>query len=186
MITHIDKVARLLPDETFPPYSYVPHKFPHPKEDPRGHSYGEPESDLPAINPEPWQDCREYLRGIDLFNHGFYWEAHESWEQLWKGVGKAGPVGEFLLGLIALAAAGVKAREGNAAGVNNHGQRAREIFEKRLKLAGSGDDRFMGLDLAPMIDEASKLAENPQEFLNSSNDPVVIVFPFKLLPSTGE
>ncbi|TGQ49534.1 DUF309 domain-containing protein, partial [Mesorhizobium sp. M1C.F.Ca.ET.210.01.1.1] len=21
--------------------------------------------------------------GIDLFNHGYYWEAHEAWEPLW-------------------------------------------------------------------------------------------------------
>ena len=49
----------------------------------------------------------------DLLNHGFYWEAHEAWETLWHAAGRKGEIADFLKGLIKLAAAAVKAREGN-------------------------------------------------------------------------
>jgi Domain of unknown function (DUF309) len=52
---------------------------------------------------------REYLHGIDLFNHGFYWGAHEAWEGLWVACGRRGPTATYLQALN-LAAAGFKAR----------------------------------------------------------------------------
>ena len=33
------EIARLVPDEQFPPYSYVTGRFPHPTSDPAGHSF---------------------------------------------------------------------------------------------------------------------------------------------------
>ncbi len=39
---------------------------------------------------DDWLRCRDYLRGIDLFNHGYYWEAHEVWEGLWHTAGHRG------------------------------------------------------------------------------------------------
>jgi len=71
----------------------------------------------PPSDPANWQASAEYLRGIELFNHGYYWESHEVWESLWHAAGRTGPIADFLKGLIALAAAGVKVREGKAAGV---------------------------------------------------------------------
>src|SRR5207245_6627760 len=66
--------ARLVPDYPFPPYAFVPGRFPHPISDPRGHSYGI--KPLPCEPPDPdrWNECRPCLVGIDLFNHGYYWE----------------------------------------------------------------------------------------------------------------
>lgn len=46
-----------------------------------------------------------YLRGIDLFNHGFYWESHEAWEAVWISAGRRGSVADFLKALIKVAAA---------------------------------------------------------------------------------
>ncbi len=60
-------------------------------------------------DPEEWRACRNYLYGIDLFNHGFYWEAHEAWEGLWVACGRRGPTATYLQALN-LAAAGFKAR----------------------------------------------------------------------------
>lgn len=69
---------RFLPDRPFPPYAYVPGDAPHPTRDPGGHSYGA-EFEIPEPpDPEDWRACRDYLYGIDLFNHGFYWEASPS------------------------------------------------------------------------------------------------------------
>ncbi|HMC90499.1 MAG TPA: DUF309 domain-containing protein, partial [Gemmataceae bacterium] len=82
---------RFLPDEPLPPYSYVPGRFPHPHSDPRGHSYGVRRERPPALDARDWQTARAYLRGVDLFNHGFYWEAHEAWEELWLACGRHGP-----------------------------------------------------------------------------------------------
>jgi len=72
----------------------------------------------------------EFLFGIDLFQHGFYWEAHETWEGLWHAVGRAGPWGDLLKGLIKLAAAGVKSREGRREGVLRHATRAAELVRQ--------------------------------------------------------
>ena len=53
-----------------------------------------------------------FRRAIELFNAGYYWEAHEVWEELWHVEGRRGPTAELLKALIKLAAAGVKVREG--------------------------------------------------------------------------
>jgi predicted metal-dependent hydrolase len=45
----------------------------------------------------------ELERGVDLFNSGKYWEAHEAWEQEWMRDRK-GPDADFYKGLIQVAA----------------------------------------------------------------------------------
>ncbi len=32
--------------------------------------------------------------GVDLFNHGYYWESHEEWESLWHAAGRRGVVAD--------------------------------------------------------------------------------------------
>src|SRR6516162_1991742 len=104
-------LPRLVPEKPFPAYSFVPGQFPHPISDPEGHSYGIRHDAVASVDPENWSASRDYLFGIDLFNHGYYWEAHETWEGLWHAAGRQGPTGDLLKGLIALAAAGVKVRQ---------------------------------------------------------------------------
>lgn len=38
------------------------------------------------LHPElvPAERRRLFLRGIELFNHGEYFEAHETWEEIWR------------------------------------------------------------------------------------------------------
>jgi hypothetical protein len=141
-------VPRYLPDEPFPPYTFVPGRAPHPHTDPNGHSYGTTPPAPEPLDPDNWRSCHAYLRGLDLFNHGYYWEAHEAWELAWNGVGRKGPVAEFLKALIKLAAAGVKARERVPAGVQRHASRAAEIFQQVSE--GNSDD-FAGLNLRRLI-----------------------------------
>lgn len=121
-------IARFLPDEPFPPSPYVPGRTPRPPKD----SPGEPSAGEvvlpPPFDPVCWRDSRSFLRGVDLFNGGFYWEAHEEWERLWHAAGRFGPTADFLKGLIKLAAAGVKAYEQRPAGVRRHAQRALELW----------------------------------------------------------
>src|SRR5689334_6221512 len=117
-----NSVPRYCPHRPLPPYSYVPGLAPHPTTDPRGHSYGHHEPPPAALAESSYHDNANYRYGIDLFNHGFYWEAHEAWESLWHVAGRSGPTADFLKGLIKLAAAGVKLREGRAAGVRQHAE----------------------------------------------------------------
>jgi hypothetical protein len=118
---------------TLPPYSYVPgHEHPHPVTDPRGHLYGQshsipvsPES-LAQLSTEPASRRQslaalfamnpQWLYALDLFNEGFYWESHESWESFWHALGRTSPEAQFVQGLIHLAAACVKIREGRPKG----------------------------------------------------------------------
>jgi hypothetical protein len=149
-MSNLHSSERYLPDEPLPPYTHVPGVTPHPVSDPRGHSHGRPAERPAAPDPERWQECRGFLRGVDLFNAGYFWEAHEVWEGLWHACGRTGVVATFLKGLIKLAAAGVKHLQGNPAGVRSHACRATALFRG---LAAA--DRLLGLRLA----ELAELAE---------------------------
>jgi hypothetical protein len=133
---------------TLPPYAYVPgHGLPHPVNDPGGHLHATRAAPhaphlspdlLAALDAEPVSGGRalaealtadpHWLVAIDLFNAGFSWEAHEAWEAFWLALGRVGPAARFIQGLIHLAAAGVKIREGKPAGVGSHTRRARELL----------------------------------------------------------
>ena len=104
-----------------PPYTYIPGRSPHPISDPAGHSYGARADSQASI-----RDGFEH--GLKLFNHGYYWEAHEAWEGVWIALGRTGPQADFLKGLIKLAACGVKCLEGNETGARRHLRRASELF----------------------------------------------------------
>lgn len=92
----------------FPPYCFVPGQSPHPRRDPKGHSYGQPEPRPPAFLPEEWWDSEWYLYGWDLYNFGYWWECHEVFEGLWHAVGPDTQQGQFLQALIQVAAANLK------------------------------------------------------------------------------
>jgi uncharacterized protein len=127
-----------------PPYSYVPGFTPHPVSDPRGHMHRQAAEAIEPLDPKQWRECGEYLYGVDLFNHGFYWEAHEAWESLWHAAGRKGPIAIWLKTLIKLAAAAVKLREGNSRGVERHARRALELL-RELEAATSPDQAWSGL-----------------------------------------
>ena len=186
-------MLRLCPDRPLPPYSYVPGSFPHPISDPAGHSYkchamaGETEQpvhNIPIDLASEWRLSFEYLFGIDLFNHGFYWEAHETWEQLWIVSGRSGRNANFSKSLIKLAAAGVKAREGRPLGVQRHALRARELFllvSESLRTEGNLLT-LGGLDLQFLAMAAETIAANAISLVEDSDDLLTIVLPLQLSP----
>ncbi len=138
----------------FPPYTYVPGSgTPHPVSDSRGHMYGVNHAIPDPLDPIHWHDCETYLYAADLFNHGFYWEAHEAWESLWHAAGHHGTIADFLKGLIKLAAAGVKFREGNPVGVERHLARAQELLQLVMEA------RYCGIDIPALIEQASQLEQ---------------------------
>jgi len=97
----------------FPAYRYLPFRKdptrPHPRNDPGGHSFDQEDEYLAHFLPEDWQGCELYLYAIDLFNYGYWWEAHEALETLWHAAGQKSTLcGRFIQGLIQLAGAQLK------------------------------------------------------------------------------
>ncbi len=179
------ETPRFLPDEPFPPYSYVTGMFPHPTRDPAGHHFGVAPVVCPAPDPKLWRGCRPYLYGLDLFNHGYYWEAHEVWEGLWHASGRAGMVGLFFQGLIKLAAAGVKVREGRPEGVRRHARRAAELLQEVRAGLPPGESHFFGLSLPTLIGFAADVERGSARFIPLTGAPVEIVFAFVLQPEAS-
>ncbi len=166
---------RLLPELPLPPYAHVPGRTPHPQSDPRGHSFGQHPEHPTRPAAEDWVRSRTFLRAVDLFNHGYYWEAHEAWESLWHACGRRGTEADFLKGLIKLAAAGVKVREGRPSGVVTHARAAADLF-RRTRPAS-----LFGLRLDDLAGFAEAVAAQPP-ISAAPTAPVEIVFGFTLEP----
>lgn len=125
----------------FPAYRFIPGRSPHPTRDPDGHSRGR-EPPVPAgFDPARWRDCETYLYGVDLFNHGYWWEAHEAWEGCWIAAGKTTPIGLFLQGLIQISAACLKNYQGHADG-------AGRLLADGLDKFPAGGELLLGIDTA--------------------------------------
>lgn len=156
----------------FPPYAHSPGATPHPLSDPRGHRCVYLTDATEPLDPHSWQTCAAWRIAIDLFNHGYYWEAHEAWETLWQAAGRRGPLADVLKGLVKLAAAGVKVREGNPRGVRRHADRAAELLAAAVT---HWDGRCAGLELRHAQGIAESLAVDAERMACSTE-------PHRLLP----
>jgi DUF309 family protein family protein len=58
-----------------------------------------------------------WFRGVDLYNRGYFWEAHEAWEAVWMERSRESDRALFVRGCIQSAAALLKLRLGVAGGV---------------------------------------------------------------------
>jgi predicted metal-dependent hydrolase len=134
----------------------------------------------PPVEGDGWERSRAYLRGVELFNAGYYWEAHEEWEALWHAEGRKGTTADLLKGLIKLAAAGVKVREGQPHGVTTHARRAAALFEA---VRAEGARKRLGLDLDRLADEARRVAEAPPSDPGPAGARVTRVFTFRIEPA---
>ena len=152
---------RYAPDVPFPAYAFVPGRHPHPVTDPRGHSFGHPQTVPEPLDSQCPGKSIEFLFAVDLFNAGYYWEAHEAWEGLWIAAGRKGVIADFLKSLIKLAAAGVKAREGQINGVQRHARRAEELLRSIQTERPTDNCNFCGLNLDHLILGVRSLAEQP-------------------------
>lgn len=108
------------PSPELPPYTYVPGLAPHPISHADGHMSTEEVSGK-FVGDHQGFGCR-------LFDAGYYWEAHESWEHRWIELGRRGPDADCVKGLIKLAACGVKVLEGNQIGALRHANRCEELL----------------------------------------------------------
>ena len=92
------------------------------------------------------------------------------------------PIGSFIKGLIKLAAAGVKVREGRLEGVRSHAQRAAELFSHVADQLRPEKSSYFGLSLPRLIELAAEVVRDPPTSMHRLDAPVEIVFPFVLWP----
>lgn len=128
------------PERPLPPYAFRPGHDPHPVDHPEGHSRGAVHNPTHRP-PEAWRENEDYLHAIDLYHRGYFWEAHEYWEGLWRETDKTSHAGRLYRGLIQLAAAELKRAVANPRGADTLSRRAAD------NLAGLPEE-YMGLDLA--------------------------------------
>jgi predicted metal-dependent hydrolase len=189
------------PASSLPPYSYVPgHEHPHPVTDPNGHLHGRshrvpiPSETLARLPSEPASRSLAlaallaknpgWLFALELFNGGFYWEAHEAWESFWHALGRTTPEARLAQGLIHLAAACVKIREGKPEGVKRHANRARELLGEtgatRLGDAVTHPADALSLDPESLLGVLQELEHHRPECWHTSRTPVVRVLAAEL------
>lgn len=90
--------------------------------------------------------------GLDLFDHAYYWEAHEVWEQLWRRTDALDPRRQLLQGLIQAAASVLKGEMGQTWGA----RRLRDRAVLRLSRLGSACCRGYGIDSIAFIDDLER------------------------------
>jgi hypothetical protein len=141
-------VRRHAPDRPFPRYAYLPGRDPHPVRHPDGHSYGADEERGVWLDPERWRENELYLWGVDLYNHGYLWEAHEAWETQWHAAKHDLDQADVLQGLIQCAAACLKIPMEQPRGLEKLGAAGTARLERVARARGG---RYMGLDLAAFV-----------------------------------
>jgi hypothetical protein len=148
---------RYAPARPFPPYAFLPGRDPHPTRDPAGHSHGVEEARPPFLPADRWRENEPYLFGVDLYNHGYLWEAHEAWEGLWHASKRDPPQALFLQGLIQCAAAWLKIAMEQPAGLARLSALG---LAKLAEVEHARGPRFMGLDLAAFRPAARAFADS--------------------------
>jgi predicted metal-dependent hydrolase len=147
----------------FPPYRYLPFQSdpsrPHPRNDPAGHSYDQDDEYLPTFTTDDWTNCTPYLYGIDLFNHGYWWEAHEALETVWHAAGQQSSLcGKFVQGLIQLAGAQLKRFVEEPRG-------AQSLTTSGVEKLSLVEGVYLGIEVAALIDDVERcLREDRGEF----------------------
>lgn len=173
---------RWLPEKSFPSYAYLPGRQPHPVRDPAGHSYN---SEAMPLAAKASLESGIFLWGLDLFNHGYYWEAHEAWEGLWQVADRGAPLRTLFKGLILLSAAGVKIREGKQAAAIRHAGRAAALLRRLMNPQDHTFERGLGMSPAVLAEQAEAAARFPATLPATALGQPQPVFDFILGPSSG-
>ena len=119
--------------------------------------------------------------GLDLFNYGYYWEAHEAWEGLWQVADRDGSLRMLLKALILLSAAGVKIRERKNAAAARHAKRAAALFRQ---LPDRAFERALGMSPATLAEYAEVATRIPAELQATAPGQPQPVFNFVLGPNS--
>ena len=102
----------------------------------------------------PNADDEAWARGLERYAAGDHWHAHEAWEALWLRRKDSGE-GAFLRATIQIAAAMVKAEQGNMAGV-------RKNLGKALANLDGAPQRCRGIDTRALAADCDRCARHAQ------------------------
>ena len=122
--------------------------------------------------------------GLDLFNHGYYWEAHEAWEGLWQVADRDGTLRTLFKGLILLSAAGVKIRERKNAAAARHAMRAAAQLRQLMKVPDRAFERALGMSAAALAECAEAAIRMPADLQAKAPGQPQPVFNFILGPNS--
>jgi predicted metal-dependent hydrolase len=125
-----------------------------------------------------------FLWGLDLFNHGYYWEAHEAWEGLWQVADRDGSLRMLFKGLILLSAAGVKIRERKNAAAARHAMRAAALLRQLMKVPDRAFERALGMSLAALAECAEGATRIPADLQATATGQPQPAFNFILGPNS--
>ena len=131
-------------DRPLPEYRHIPFQNAHPFLDEEGHSFGEKLLPPESFDSGNWQQCEEYLYCIDLINCGFWWEAHERFKQIIIGAGRDSETGQFVQGLLQVAAALLKH-------FMEEDEGATTLAKLGLGNLQEVDDSYLGIDIATLV-----------------------------------
>jgi predicted metal-dependent hydrolase len=134
---------------SFPAYAFIPGQHPHPRRDPKGHSYGVAEPTPDAVS-----KSEDYRYAVDLYNFGYWWECHEVLEGLWRAVGPKTEQGSFFQAVIDLAAGNLKLRMGKDSS-------AITLWSSALARLDTLPSPYMGLDLHRVRSDLRSLLDAP-------------------------
>ncbi len=147
---------RLSPSLDFPLYAYIPGETVHPlRAVPGRHRLAEVDDVSTAIS-----------YGIDLFDNGYFWEAHEVWETAWRAAERDTDPWIFRKALIRLAAAALKLRLGSQAGVEAHAPWCARTFTDLARRHAVID----GISPADLADFATHLANGHLFLMEAKED----------------
>lgn len=88
-------------------------------------------------------------RGIELFNEGHYWEAHEAWEEAWTP-DRRGPESGFYKGLIQVAAGCLHYTRHNRRGTVNKWRNGGDYLRPYLP-------SHRGVELQPLVESVDRM-----------------------------
>ncbi len=90
----------------------------------------------------------KFMEGVRLYRKGFYWHAHEAWEEIWRTANE--PYRSFLKGLIQIAAALIQCDRNRWNGALNLLSRAQRYLE-------SCPEKLWGVDLTNLREQVDAL-----------------------------
>lgn len=140
-------------DVPLPHWRYVPGSGPHPRHRAGPHvpPLPEPEQGSAAFDAGAWRQSIAYLYAIDLFNHGYFWEAHEALEGLISELDRGSTTRRFLSGLVQLSAAMLKPSPASHAGAQRLMARALQGLQPAMPV-------FMGVDVTKLVHDVRAVA----------------------------
>ncbi|WP_437192356.1 DUF309 domain-containing protein [Planctomicrobium sp. SH527] len=159
-----------LPEQTddsqyLPHYTYVSGLTTHPHRSGNSlpESTGNHSPSEQGLPPDAASQTPIWKNGARLFQHGYYWEAHEAWEGDWIVLGRRGPLADFTKALIKLAACGVKCLEQKPVGAKRHALRSLQLLQKLSDIAASElPDNLPGLTFREELEvHVRTIASNP-------------------------